>query len=94
MVWSVLLYILQTILSQWAFLLAVAFYLVWNNIQPPYAFFADRGIAFKKTLPLIGNIGRLFIKKESIFDMIKIDYDEFAGKKYSKCHCIYKLALH
>lgn len=81
MSWSFLCAVVSTVLSQWAFLLAVVVYFVWRKISPPYEFYTDRGIVYKSTMPLIGNMSRLFISKESIFDMIINDYKEFAGKR-------------
>lgn len=70
-----------SVLSHWTFLGAAVLYLLWRKIATPYKFFSDRGIAYKESMPIVGNFGRVVLYKESIFDICIEDYKEFAGKR-------------
>lgn len=78
MLWS----ILSVVVGQWALLVAAALYLVWRKINAPFTFFADRGVAFKKPMPIFGNFGGMTLQRESIFDLVVNSYREFKGKRY------------
>lgn len=77
MLWS----IVSLVLSQWALLLAVAFYFGYRKMMAPFTFFADRGIAFLKPYPIFGNFGAMTFQRESMFDLIVNNYNDYKGKR-------------
>lgn len=76
MLWS----IMSLVLSQWTWLLPVVLYFVYREIMAPFTFFSDRGIAFKKPYPIFGNTGGMTLHRESMFDLVVNNYNDFKGK--------------
>lgn len=85
-------YAISLVLSQWALLAAAAIYFVYRKITAPFTFFADRGIAFVKPYPIFGNFGRMSLKRESIFDLVVNNYNDFKGKRFV-CLCPFEMSM-
>lgn len=69
-------------LSPWAMLIAIAVgYFVYKWIMAPYDHFAKKGIAFKKPWPILGTMGAMTLRHESMFDQAVNAYNEFKGKR-------------
>lgn len=70
--------------SQWPILLLLALsgvYFIVRVALKPLKFFKERGIPFKKPVPILGSMAKVTFRQESLYDLVLNSYNEFKGKK-------------
>lgn len=75
----------ETIWSQWPILLLLAIGSVYYFVRvanKPCKYFADRGIPFKKPVPILGSMAKLFFRQESLYNVVLNSYNEFKDKRF------------
>lgn len=73
--------LLSIFVSPWALLLIACGYFVYKRIMLPFEHFLKRGIAFKKPWPILGTMGAMTLRQESMFDTVVNAYNEFKGER-------------
>lgn len=72
---------MSALYSPWAILAVAAGYILYTCIMAPYDHFAKRGVVFQKPWPVLGTMGTMILRQESMFDMVVNSYNQFKGKR-------------
>ncbi|KAK5641868.1 hypothetical protein RI129_010415 [Pyrocoelia pectoralis] len=78
----------------WLISFMVFLVLFYYKAIKPLSYWKERGVPYKKALPLIGNCAVLIHKRKSFLEHVKDLYNDFPNERYYGTHQFSKPALH
>ncbi|KAF5306929.1 hypothetical protein FQA39_LY00159 [Lamprigera yunnana] len=77
----------------WLLVISAVSLFLYYKIIKPLSYWKDRGIVYKKPLPLLGNSSVLLLQQKPFFEYVRDVYNQFPNERYVGVHQFTKPAL-